>query len=363
MPGVRALLVVNPMATTTTPGGRDVITQALGSELKLDVLETGHRGHAAEAAAQAAADGFDVVLVHGGDGTVNEVVNGLLTTPDADLGDPRDRPAVAVVPGGSANVFARALGSPRDPVEATASLLAALRERRSTSVGLGRVDPGPVVGPVAGPVADGRRADEGAVTTVRGPAAGRIAARIATAAAPPSPSAGRWFTFNAGLGWDAEVVAEVERARAAGREATPLRYASTALRHYLHQLRRPRSMTVEICGAAPVPDVRMAFISTTHTWTYLGSRAVRTNPGTSVRSGLGLFGVRDLGAGTVAPTLRRMLSPGGDPRGRNVLRQDAVASLTVRSAEPVALQVDGDHLGQHHEVRFRAVRDALRVVV
>jgi diacylglycerol kinase family enzyme len=142
-----------------------------------------------------------------------------------------------------------------------------------------------------------------------------------------------------------------------------MRYTRTAVRHYLDQRRRPRSMTVEISGAAPVPDVRMAFVTTTHTWTYLGSRAVRTNPGTSVRSGLGLFGMRELGAGTVAATLRRMLAPGGDPRGRNVLRQDAVEAVTVRSAEPIALQVDGDLLGRHHEVRFRAVRDALRVVV
>jgi diacylglycerol kinase family enzyme len=318
---VRALLVVNPHATTTTPGGRDVITQALGSELKLDVLETEHRGHAALAAAEAAAAGFDLVVAHGGDGTVNEVVNGLLTAPGADPAGPHDRPAVAVVPGGSANVFARALGSPRDPVEATARILAALRARRSTLVGLGRVELG----------------REG--------------------------TAGRWFTFNAGLGWDAEVVAAVEKARAAGREATPLRYAGTAIKHYIDQLRCPRSMTVEVSGAAPVEDVRLAFVTTTHTWTYLGSRAVRTNPGTSVRSGLGLFGMRDLGAGTLAPNLHRMLVSGGDPRGRNVLRQDAVEAIVVRSAEPVALQVDGDHLGRLRHVRFRAVRDALRVVV
>jgi diacylglycerol kinase family enzyme len=122
-------------------------------------------------------------------------------------------------------------------------------------------------------------------------------------------------------------------------------------------------MTVQVAAAEPVRDVRLAFITCTDTWTYLGGRAVRTNPGTSVRSGLGLFGVRDLGAGTIAPTLHRMLTPGGDPRGRNVLRQDAVEWVTVRSAQPVALQVDGDHLGQYAEVRFRAVRDALRVVV
>lgn len=318
---VRALLVVNPNATTTTPAGKDVITHALASELKLEVLETAHRGHAAVAAEHAAQDGVELVVVHGGDGTLNEVVNGMLEV----AAGPEDLPAVAVVPGGSANVFARALGVPRDPIEATAMVLAAVAEGRTRLVGLGRAD------------GLGGGADR----------------------APR----GRWFTFNAGMGWDAEVVAGVERARAAGREATPLRYARTALRQYLHERRSPQSMTVDIPGAAPVAGVRMAFVSTTDTWTYLGPRAVRTNPGTSVRSGLGLFGVLDLRAGTIAPTLRRMLAPEGDPRGRNVLRQDAVPLVRVCSDEPVALQLDGDHLGEHREVRFRAVSDVLRVVV
>lgn len=311
---MRALLVVNPNATTTTRAGRDVLARALASELKLEVVETAHRGHAALAARYAAEDGVELVVVHGGDGTLHEVVNGLLDGSPGSRPDPHEAPAVAVVPGGSANVFARVLGLPRDPMEATAAILAALHARRSRLVGLGQGD-------------------------------------------------GRWFTFNAGLGWDAEVVAEVERARALGWEATPLRYARTAVAHYVHQRRRPPSMTVEISGAEPVPDVRATFVCTTDTWTYLGSRAVRTNPGTLRGAGLGVFGLRDLGAGTIASTLRRMLATDGDPRGRNVLRHDAVTQVTVRSVEPMALQLDGEHLGQRHEVRFRAVTDALRVIV
>lgn len=327
MRGVRALLVVNPNATTTTVATKDVLAHAFASELKLEVLETAHRGHAAVAAEHAAQDGVELVVVHGGDGTVNEVVNGILRGTGGPLRDPADGPAVAVVPGGSANVFARALGVPRDPLAATATILAALADGRGTTVGLGKAD--------------------------------SAGARSIDGGAPLS----RWFTFNAGMGWDAEVVAEVERARADGLAATPLRYARTALLQYLRQRRRPRSMTVEIPGAAPVEDVRMAFVSNSDTWTYLGSRAVRTNPGTSFASGLGLFGLRDLRASTVAPTLRRMLIPGGDPRGRHVVRQDAVPQLTVRSTEPIALQLDGDHLGKRHEVRFRSVAGALRVVV
>ena len=75
---MRALLVVNPNATTTTAAGRDVLAHALASELKLEVLVTRYRGHAAEATAQAVRDGVELLVAHGGDGTVNEVVNGML---------------------------------------------------------------------------------------------------------------------------------------------------------------------------------------------------------------------------------------------------------------------------------------------
>src|SRR5215470_15922985 len=76
---MRALLVVNPKATTTTQRVREVIARALASELKLEVVETGYRGHAAALALRGARDGVDLVVAVGGDGTVNEVVNGLLT--------------------------------------------------------------------------------------------------------------------------------------------------------------------------------------------------------------------------------------------------------------------------------------------
>lgn len=312
---VRALLVVNPHATTTTAAGRDVLARALASELKLDVIETTHRGHAAEAAADAARDGAELVVVHGGDGTVNEAVNGMLAVTDG--ADPDLTPALAVVPGGSANVFARTLGVPRDPMAATSELLAAITERRSRTVGLGRLgEPG-----------------------------------------------GRWFTFSAGLGWDADVIAAMERMRGRGRRATPRRYAATALGEYLRMRRAPHRMTVELPGAAPVHGVRFAFVSNTDTWTYLGGRPVRTNPGTSFAGGLGLFGLRELGTHTVVASLREMLRPGGDPGGRNVVRRDAVALVRVRSERPLALQLDGDHVGKRSEVEFRSVADALRVVV
>lgn len=320
---MRALLVVNPNATTTTAAGRDVLAHALASELKLDVLVTRYRGHAAEATAQAVRDGVELLVAHGGDGTVNEVVNGMLQGTGGPVqrspGERESRrapsgPALAVVPGGSANVFARALGTPRDPVEATAQLLHALSAGRSRLVGLGRADD-------------------------------------------------RWFTFNAGMGWDADVVAEVERMRFRGLAATPLRYAMTGLRQYYKQWREPKPMTVEVPGMLAPTEVRVTFVSNTSTWTYLGPRAVHTNPGASFATGLGLFAMCSLDVGTVGHVLWEILRAGGDPKGRHVLRHDAVPLVRVSSPTPVALQLDGDHLGERSEVEFLSVPEALRVVV
>jgi diacylglycerol kinase family enzyme len=311
---VRALLVVNPLATSTTAAGRDVLAHALASQVKLDVLSTQYRGHAAEATAAAARAGFELVIVHGGDGTVNEVVNGLMEARAP--GPPRaeESPLLAVVPGGSANVFARALGLPHDALEATAAVLHALEERRSTTVRLGRADD-------------------------------------------------RWFTFNAGLGWDAEVVASVERARARGNEASPARYAASALRHYLHQRRHPSSISVELPDARPLREIRLCVVCNTDPWTYLGPRPVRTNPGCGSTEGLALFALRTLGLGTVLPVIREILAADGDPSGPNVIRRDQLPLIRVSSETPLALQVDGDYLGQHSEVEFVSVPSALRVVV
>src|ERR671917_369560 len=106
---MRALLVYNPNATTTTAAMTDVIALALSADLKLDVGATKRRDHAGFLAAGAAHEGYEGVIALGGDGTVNEVVQGLVGT-DVRLG---------IIPGGSANVWARTLGLPNDPIEAT----------------------------------------------------------------------------------------------------------------------------------------------------------------------------------------------------------------------------------------------------
>src|SRR5215213_4508974 len=104
VPPMRALLVVNPNATTTTERGRDILVRALRSQVDLEVAYTQRKGHGVELARDAARERFDLVVTLGGDGTVNEAVNGLMTFDAGQAaGRAQERPALAVVPGGSTN--------------------------------------------------------------------------------------------------------------------------------------------------------------------------------------------------------------------------------------------------------------------
>ena len=306
---MRALLVVNPKATATTPGMRDVLAYALSSETKLDVVETQARGHATSLARQAVVDGLDVVVALGGDGTVNEVVNGLLADgPAAGL------PALGVVPGGNANVFARALSLPATAVEATGHLVTSLRAGRRRTVGLGLADQ-------------------------------------------------RWFTFCAGLGLDAEVVRLVEGRRADGRKATPGLFVRQAVSHFFRGAqRRTPAMTVQV-GDAGAERIGLALVCNTTPWTYLGPRPVRPCPSASFDTGLDLFALRRLGTVSTLRHLRQILAADPRPRGRAVLALHDLQEFVLRADRPLALQVDGDDLGDRTEVAFRSVPRALDVVV
>ncbi len=307
---MRALLIVNPKATATTRRGRDILLRALGSDLKIDVAATARRGHAVELAAQAVADDLDVVVALGGDGTVNEVVNGLLAE-----GPRPDLPALAVVPGGSANVFSRSLGLSRDPVEATSEVLDALRDGRRRQLGLGLADD-------------------------------------------------RWFTFCAGIGFDAEVVCQMETHRRAGHPATPARYVRTAVRHFFTGTdRRHPALTVRRPGAPAQNGLFLAIVSNSSPYTYLGSRPVLPSPDASFDAGLDAVALRRLGTPIALRTVRRILSAtGGMPNSRGVLSLHDLGDFTVTATRPAGLQIDGDYVGTRQRVRFRAIPQALAVI-
>jgi diacylglycerol kinase family enzyme len=343
---MRALVVVNPAATSTTPRMRNALVGALSSELKVDMVETAHRGHGRELGAQAVADGMDVVVTVGGDGIVNEVVNGLLTH-----GPSPALPLLAVVPGGSTNVFSRALGRSRHPRQATAEILASLRAGRTRLVSLGTAS---AAGTSTAPVA--------VTDPAQAPAASRAAS--ADAAADPEWTPPRWFVFSAGLGFDAEVIARVEARRARGRRSTGSLYVRETTGAFLsgRERRRP-AMTLRVPGQEPVDELFLCLVSNVSPWTYLGARPINPSPQASFETGLDVFAMGRMGPLGMLRTLRQTLAKRPDARGRGVHRWHDLDEVTLTAVRPQGWQLDGDHLGTATGLRVRAVPAALRVVV
>ncbi|WP_328343311.1 diacylglycerol/lipid kinase family protein [Micromonospora sp. NBC_00421] len=315
---MRAVLVVNPKATTTSERSRDVLVRALRSQVDLSVRYTRRRGHATDLAREAAQEGVDLVVTLGGDGTVNEVVNGLMTAEPPTIrtgGSPAERlPALATVPGGSTNVFARALGLPREWADGTSMILEGLRLGRSRTIGLGLADD-------------------------------------------------RYFTFCAGFGLDAAVIHRVEQARRRGRVSSPSLYFRSTLSHYfLSSDRRHPAISLERPGEPAEGELGTVIIQNTAPWTYLGEREINPNPEASFDLGLDVMALRQLRVASTTRTVTQFLSRHPDPRGKQVLRLHDVDEFTLVSARPQAFQLDGDYLGERHKVRFSSVSGALRVI-
>ncbi len=113
---MRVLLVVNPTASSVTPRVRADVERVLRGAHTVDVAETTRRDHAAMLARDAVDAGYDVVAVLAGDGTLNEAGGGLAGS----------RVALAPLPGGSTNVFARTLGIAYKPEAAAQQMVDAL---------------------------------------------------------------------------------------------------------------------------------------------------------------------------------------------------------------------------------------------
>jgi diacylglycerol kinase family enzyme len=322
---VRGLLIVNPRATTADAGAADLVTRSLAGVVDLDVEHTRHRGHARDLAAAARASA-DLVLVLGGDGALNEAVNGVMAASGSDSGGAAGTtgasqatgskpPLIGVIPGGGANVFARAMGLPVDTAGAVSRIRQAIEAERYRTIGLG----------LAGE---------------------------------------RYFTFSADLGWDAEVVREVDRQREKGSRQSVWLYVRTIVREYYRGTdRRVPALTVERDGQPPTGELFLAIVTNRSPWTYVGGRALLPVPDPDFNSGLDLLAMRRLRVGTVLNAAGQLLWVRSRPvRGRYLLSEPGLEALTIRSARPIAFQVDGEYLGETRAVAFRFVPGALRVV-
>ena len=310
----RMLVIVNPAASTMSPRLRGVVVAALHGRYDVDAIDTRARGHATELCHEAARDGYDVVVSFGGDGTVNEVANGLAGS---------DTP-LTCLPGGATNVFCQMLGIPGEIVDATEHLLRMADVWRPRRVDLGTAN-------------------------------------------------GRCFTYASGYGFDASVVKRIERQPGLKQHRLRELYfvycaIETALREYV---RNPPRMDVEIAGDASAREAGVdhaisAIVQNGDAFTYLGDKPLALAPGggldTGTLAGLALRGVRPR---DIAGLARRVLSSkrsiAGHPQVLAFRDVDGLRCVSSDGSE-IPLHVDGDHIGDVTEAVFGVRPGALGVV-
>lgn len=294
---------------------RVVIQKSLAADHDVTVAETSRQGHATRLAQGAAAKGTDAVIVLGGDGTFNEAANGLAGT-DTALG---------VLPGGSTNVFARTIGMTNDPVEATGELLAALGNGLGgiRPVGLGNVN-------------------------------------------------GRRYLFHVGIGFDAEVVSQVERRSSLKRYLGHAFFAYSALSTWARYDRRHPHFSITMRDAdgaeVSVDDGYYAIVMNTNPYTFVGDRPFNLAPGTDLTTPLTAVVLRSLGAPTILSVATAALRHTGDGpppafHHRRATMVRNVVSARVDASGSVPYQMDGEPLGQAGSLHFTWEPDSLRLVM
>jgi diacylglycerol kinase family enzyme len=293
----RAVLIVNPQASKVTQEKISEVERILMRAAYLRTVRTERPRHAVELAADAA--DADAIVVFSGDGGFNEVLNGV---------DRTDLP-VGFVPGGGTSVLPRALGLPRDPVEAAGQIADALRENRTRRISTGR--------------ANGRR-----------------------------------FAFSAGIGLDAEAVRRVDE-RGRNEEGTrpgDLAFVGAFTRMLLaHRGRFDPVLEIEGYGRAA-----FVLVANVNPYTFLKALAIQVTPDAVFEEGLDFLAPVSLTPRTLPPLLLALAT--GRP-ARNALRGHDLDRIDVRCDRPLPFQVDGEDIGDVTEGRFEAERDAITVLV
>jgi diacylglycerol kinase family enzyme len=298
----RAVLIVNPFASGVTEKGIAAVEAELGRVADVDVLLTRRPGHATTLVEQTCATGgCRAIFVFSGDGGFNEAVNG------ADGVVP-----LGFVPGGGTSVLPRALGLPADPVEAAARLAESLVAERVRRISLGH--------------ANGRR-----------------------------------FTFNAGIGFDAEAVRRMDaHGRSSdGKRPGDLRFAFEFGR-MLVESRGRFDPVLEVSGHG---RAAFLFVANTDPYTYVRNRPLHVSPGASFEGGLDFVAPIRVRARSLPRLLGYVASSRERGSAADLLTGHDLDRFEVRCDRPLPLQVDGEDLGDVERAVFEAEREALPVLV
>ncbi|HEX2057226.1 MAG TPA: diacylglycerol kinase family protein [Actinomycetota bacterium] len=295
------VLIVNPGAGSASDARRLEIVAQVRRRCRVDVVETPARDAGIEVAAGAADAGVAAVIAFGGDGLVNEAANGVAGTATS----------LAILPGGTMNVFARALGIPADPHDAIEALVARWHAG-PRNVPLGRMDD-------------------------------------------------RYFTFSAGCGFDAEAADLVERDLRSKRRFGELFFYWSAARVLATTYRRRRpSMT--LTGDFGEVPVAMAIACNAGPYAYFAGRPVNLAPDVSLEGGLDVFALKSMRIEALPLYAWRAVVSGDLVHHRDTFYATDLGSFEIAADHPFARHVDGEPLPPASSARFEIVADVLKVV-
>jgi diacylglycerol kinase family enzyme len=295
---VKAALVANPFASRVSEERLADVRAVLERVAELDVVLTERPGHATELVTGACRGGAEAVVVFSGDGGFNEALNGL----EADI-------PIGFLPGGGTSVLSRALGLPRDPVDAARQVAEALATGRTRRISLGR--------------ANGRR-----------------------------------FGFGAGVGLPAEVVRRVDDLgrRGDGRRPGDLAFAWAIVRALTERRGRMEpQLEIEGYGRAVC-----AFVANGRPYTYAGPLPLPIAREAVFDRGLDLVAPVEVAPLALPSVAARVLS--GHAGDRRFVREHDLDRIEIACDVPLPLHVDGEDLGDVERAVFEAERDAVSVL-
>jgi len=308
----RLLVIVNPYATTVSDRLKNLVIYALQGRFEVEVEATDRQNHATEIGRDARDGGYDLVVAFGGDGTVNEVVNGLAGT---------DIP-VTFLPGGNTNVVCRTLGIPNDVVDATEHLLSLADDFQPRKIDLGMIND-------------------------------------------------RYFVFSCGAGIDATVVEKVDANPRLKRRAGPYFYSYHAVSGYLRQYMR-KAVQLEVTVDGEIRQGVTALTQNSDPFTYFGKQPIHVCENCVIDDGsLGMVLLKRANQLDVATIVPRLLSSRfSAAKHRQVETFEHLMEATVRSlstdeagaVRTFPVQVDGDYIGNFEEISLKAAPEALTII-
>jgi diacylglycerol kinase family enzyme len=310
---MRTLLVANTFATSTDDAIQARVVSELSKHLEITTVNTSARNDAVEIARSAQQQGFELVIGLGGDGTVNEIANGLLLD-----GPNPEGPLLAAIPGGNGNVFARNMGLSENPIEATTQILNAINNQNFQEIGVGRI---------------------------------------------ATNNISRWFLFNAGIGLDAAVLAEMEARRASGKAVNDFAYATLALRELFARTDRKHGSLSLVSDSGGIQrNAHFALIVNLAPWAYLGSKALNPLPAASHHTALDVYAPISLSVSSVLRLASRAIAGKSAENDRNVIALTNQKQVHIQAEIPLWIQVDGDVIAQSTELTATHVPIALKVL-